>query len=715
MKHLIITSLLVLSSFVGRANNPLILAKVEDESHLHSLFENPHLNIHYYNDRFIIASLEEGKTIAAETVVLDKASFSDVDSYAIVYCYDDEKEAYLNRIAGNNAVLYSGEHFLIMKKMTEGFMPAKNDGMIIISQTTASLPQKSFDFPVVTEIDPIIQSMIEMVNTETLTATVQSLQDFGTRFCTHQTSVLAQNWIKTQYETLNLDEVYIHQFTHNPWWGGTNVSHNVIAVQRGTVFPDEFIVCGGHYDSFSYNSSTYEMYYDNAPGADDNATGSAGILETARILSQYEFQRSIIYCAFSAEECGLNGSDYFALKCKNEGMNIVGYFNIDMSGYLQPGTSMHIDLIHPTSATPLANYYKNVANVYSPELPVTPYAGIPGGDSDHTSFNKYGFMGIFPFEDRNNHSPYIHSPNDVIGTSVNTWEQVTVFTKLNIASIATLAEIVLETPLPVANFTVSETTIEEGNSVQFTDLSLNDPTKWHWYFEGGTPSESTAQHPKVLYETHGKFDVKLVVSNENGSDSLTRQEYITVTMLPPIADFTADVTEIEEDGKVSFTNLSQQNPQSYKWYFEGGTPSESTQENPVITYSKAGIYPVRLVAKNEGGENTAVKEDYITVTAKTAIGQLQVTDYEIQVYPNPATGELRIMNNEQLTINNVEIFDVLGRLVFTSPNPSEGGELATSPLERAGVRLNVSDLPAGVYFVRITTEKGVVMKKITKK
>ena len=706
MKHFMITSLFVLSWLAGWATNPLILAKVEDEKHLHALFETPYLNIHYYNDDFIIASLEEGKTIAAETVVLDEASFTDVDSYAIVYCYDDEKEAYLNSIAGNDAVLYSGEHFLIMKKMSEGFMPAKNDGMVIISQTTASLPKKTFDFPVITEIDPTIQSLTDMVNTETLTATVQSLQNFGTRFCTHQTSVLAQNWIKTQYEALDLDEVYIHQFTHTPWWGaGTNRSHNVIAVQRGTLFPDEFIVCGGHYDSFSYNGSyPYVFYFDDAPGADDNATGSAGILETARILSQYKFQRSIIYCAFSAEECGLNGSDYFALKCRNEGMNIVGYFNIDMSGYLQSGSSMHIDLIHPTSATPLANYYTNIADIYLHGLPVTSYAGIPGGDSDHTSFNKYGFMGIFPFEDRNNHSPYIHSKGDTIGTSVNTWEQVTVFTKLNLASIATLAEIVLETPpLPVANFTASETSIAEGNSVQFTDLSLNDPTQWHWYFEGGTPSESTAQHPEVLYETPGKYDVKLVVSNANGSDSLTRQEYITVTMLPPVADFTADVTEIKEGETVSFTNLSQQNPQSYEWYFEGGTPLQSSQENPVITYSEAGIYSVRLVAKNAGGEDTAVKEHYITVTLKTAISEQNLSS-KIEIYPNPANGELRIENGE-LRMDKIEIFDVYGRKL------SSHHLISTSSHHL----INISHLSAGVYVVRISTEEGVVMKKIVKK
>ena len=83
----------------------------------------------------------------------------------------------------------------------------------------------------------------------------------------------------------------------------------------------------------------------------------------------------------------------------------------------------------------------------------------------------------------------------------------------------------------------------------------------------------------------------------------------------------------------------------------------------------------------------------------------------LRVYPNPTRGELRIMNNEQLTMNNVEIYDVLGRLVFISPNPSEGGELAPSPLERDGVRLNVSHLPAGIYFLRIGNKTAKFVKQ----
>ena len=261
--------------------------------------------------------------------------------------------------------------------------------------------------------------------------------------------------------------------------------------------------------------------------------------------------------------------------------------------------------------------------------------------------------------------------------------------------------------LPDADFSASETTIVEGDAVQFTDLSTNAPVEWHWYFEGGMPAESVEQHPEVLYATAGKYDVKLVVSNATGSDSVLRQAYITVTELifPPIADFIADCTEIKENQTVTFTNLSQNNPDTYHWFFEGGAPEESVEQNPVIHYHNAGTYSVSLTATNEAGESTELKENYITVTPEVSIAEQDARD-EITVYPNPTTGELRIENGENNKGINplvIEIFDIYGRnhtphTSYLTPHTS----------------LDISHLSSGIYFVKITTEAGIVVKKVVK-
>jgi uncharacterized repeat protein (TIGR02543 family) len=86
---------------------------------------------------------------------------------------------------------------------------------------------------------------------------------------------------------------------------------------------------------------------------------------------------------------------------------------------------------------------------------------------------------------------------------------------------------------PVADFSVDQTTINEGQTVNFTDLSTNAPTSWSWTFAGGTPASGTAQNPSVTYDTAGTYDVTLTVTNSAGSDTKTKTDYITVQVTLP--------------------------------------------------------------------------------------------------------------------------------------------------------------------------------------
>jgi hypothetical protein len=202
------------------------------------------------------------------------------------------------------------------------------------------------------------------------------------------------------------------------------------------------VVCGAHYDATSSHAPNI------APGADDNASGVAGILEIARILSQYEFKRSIIYCAFSAEEHGLIGSQNYVQECLSKEMNIVGYFNLDMTGYLTPENEISTILHYQKTAQPLADYYMNICNVYFPELSIETAQYDQG--SDGYSFNKVGYMGIWTMENNKEFNPYYHTPNDIIGFGVNSPEQATLFTKTNFVCIATLAMYDQEMPISYA-------------------------------------------------------------------------------------------------------------------------------------------------------------------------------------------------------------------------------------------------------------------------
>lgn len=128
-------------------------------------------------------------------------------------------------------------------------------------------------YPKVTEPNPEIQAMMNQVDTANIYNSIAWMQQF-IREAYSPEAMLTQNWLIERYEELGL-EPSIHYFIdrHND----TLDAGNVIAIQPGTLYPDEYIIVSSHYD------------HNSGPGADDNASGTAGVLEAARILSQYTF------------------------------------------------------------------------------------------------------------------------------------------------------------------------------------------------------------------------------------------------------------------------------------------------------------------------------------------------------------------------------------------------------------------------------------------
>ena len=688
---LILSFLLVsIATFAGK----FILIPVTETNHLESLFNNNDLKIHYYNDAYVLATADV--VHYGNAVVLDEHAFDNVDSYMIVYCYEDMKEEYISKLPKSDQILFSGDHFMIMKILSNSFMPAKNDGMVVVMNKEAKLPKSTFDFPVIAEPEEIILSLLEEVSQEGLIATVQTMQDFQTRNCVHNNSILAQNWIKEQYENLGL-EVSFHTFSNvYPWWGGQCVSDNVIAIQYGTEFPDEYIVCGCHFDSFTSASTAV------GPGADDNATGVAGILETAKILSQYDFKRSIIYCSFTAEECGLYGSGYYAQDCASESMNIIGYFNIDMSGYLQPGSNMHIDLIHPNSAISLANYYINVANIYFPTLPVTSYPNLPGGDSDHTSFNQNGYMGIFPFEDRNNHSPYIHTNNDIIGTSVNNPEQVKVFTQVNIASIATLA-LFEETAFASPTNCIAQ--YFEENKIKVTwDAPAFDSPSQYYIFRDETPiaqCEVAITNYIDEVDDYQEYCYKITAVYEDQQQSAPSNPScaaVPAPLLPPINC----VAQYIDDETIQITWLPNSEthtiPDKYYVYKDETQIDETEEYSYLDAVSDYDLHCYKITAIYNIADES-LESDFSNVDCDSVpfINSIFEHYSNFKIYPNPTKGELAIeyaLFDDQMP--EIQIYDTFGRIKKMKSKPSK-----SKPSE---ITINISHLPAGVYIVKIAHE-----------
>ena len=430
MKRLFFTLVAMAISVVTMAGN-FVMLSYSGRAELEKHFSDPNLTVHFYTDSEVFATAER---FEANMVMIDENAFSNAETYTLVYCPKEHQQRY-------NA-LYSTQDYVIVSGSVD---PYKNDGAVAIFNKEARLPRLTRDFPQVTEVNPTIREMLDQVNQDSLEATVQHLQDYGSRIWNSDNAFAASDWIAGRMEALGL-EVEQQPFNANTWMGSGAAAPNVIGIQRGTLYPDTYVVCGSHFDSFSYEAM---MGGGTAPGADDNATGVASVLESARIMTQYEFEYSIIYCAYGCEEMGLYGSEAYASRCQQQGMDIIGYFNNDMNGYLY-GDQIHIDCIYPNSVEPIGTYYMNVGEVYYPELPIR-HVNFNEGDSDHTSFNNHGYMGIYPFEDYQNYSPYIHTPNDLIGTSVNSFAMSQQYCQMNIACLAEIANPVGETPQVYCN------------------------------------------------------------------------------------------------------------------------------------------------------------------------------------------------------------------------------------------------------------------------
>ena len=290
------------------------------------------------------------------------------------------------------------------------------------------------DYPIVTTEDPQIRSLMDAVSADSIEANIEHLSSYHTRRYDSRFIWDVQDWLVRYYQKLDVDMVMLHNFPVPD--SDIETADNILAVKWGTTKPDEFVICGAHYDSWNSDGSDPDTI--RSPGADDNASGVAGILETARLLSPYKFERSIIFANWNAEEIGLVGSAAYAHDMAEQGLDIVAYFNLDMTGYLAEGSDIHVNLMYTTRDSLLGDYVKSFSRTYFPEMRIW-QDWLAWGDSDYSSFNRNGYAAVHPFEDTHASSPFIHTRQDVLGLSVNNLEQSKRFTELNLGTVALLA------------------------------------------------------------------------------------------------------------------------------------------------------------------------------------------------------------------------------------------------------------------------------------
>ncbi|UCG92213.1 MAG: M28 family peptidase, partial [candidate division WOR-3 bacterium] len=315
--------------------------------------------------------------------------------------------------------------------------------------------------PIVSLIyDPFIQSLVDQVNTDSLTSYIQRLEDFKTRLALSDSSYAASEWLRQRFNgwgyAAEFDSFYIE--TTFP---GSGYERNVIAALDGTVEPDKtFIICG-HFDSIVFDLIV-AMY--NAPGADDNASSVAVVLEAARILKNYSWKKTLEFIGWAAEEPHPYrlGSDYYARRADSLDQDIGGVVNLDMIGYMNDPLLDCVVYYGGSFSRWLSDVFYQAGYIYVPSLLL--YQEMEQDGSDEYSFYIRGYSAIGVSERWFYQNPHYHDTTDLLSTL-----SPELYTNVTKAAVATIAILGLY-PYVVQDVIISD--IGDGHRLE-VDWSAN--------------------------------------------------------------------------------------------------------------------------------------------------------------------------------------------------------------------------------------------------
>lgn len=270
-----------------------------------------------------------------------------------------------------------------------------------------------------------VDDLVARVAGSSIAGFVDELVAFPTRHSNQQGGLDSQAYLKAKFESFGYTQVAELAVPGIP-------QKNVCATLPGVVTPEKVFVVGGHFDSTATQIA-------NAPGADDNASGTAGTLEIARVMFGLRFESTLVFCGYAGEELGLLGSAAHADMLSAAGANVAGMINLDMIGHLEAGDAVDIDVASNGGSANMRTLFTDVVTRYVAGSQQVNGTLPAGASSDHASFWQNGYPALMLFEDTASYSPFIHTANDVPGTSFNSPDLAERITRSAAAMLAVMA------------------------------------------------------------------------------------------------------------------------------------------------------------------------------------------------------------------------------------------------------------------------------------
>ena len=517
------------------------------------------------------------------------------------------------------------------------------------------------------------------VDSDSVRFFIQSLQNFQTRFLLANTRDAVALWIKNQFLQMGFTDVVIDSFLYQGTW-----QKNVIATLPGIYEPQVYNIVGGHHDSYS---SGNPMVF--APGADDNASGTAAVLEIARVIkaNNYQPESTIKLITFAAEEYGLWGSKDYAEKALNLGMNIKIMINHDMISHTYyPANQSEVDINRYSGydyLRDLAFYCIENYSVLSPRN-----GSLNSSGSDSYSFWERGFPSVY-FEETN-FSPFYHSPADTIGNySMDYCAEVIK------ASCATLL-LNIEMPSMIQNYKLVDA--GTGNSLLLSYSPNNSPDFYNYKIHIGTESgvyDTVLTTIDTIFTVAGLTEgnlyyVGVSVLDQDGFESLV-VERSAIPFEIPFAPEEFTATPLWHQVELSWLKNKEYDLLGYNIYkstIEGQLGSKLNQNIwPDTSYIDAsagnGIYyyyTVKAVDSmlNESLNNTTLRsrvvsmDQGILIVDETADGDgssMNPTDAEVDNFYNDLLNNYNrnnsiLLKRTRLDLQTLELFLLLYGMVM---------------------------------------------------
>jgi hypothetical protein len=572
--------------------------------------------------------------------------------------------------------------------------------------------------------DPFIEGLVNQTNLDSLVYSVRVLSGEdpvivgGTTVLIRDRSSnvdnnLAADYIKQKLISYGLD-------TYDQTYGGRGNGRgnkkprdrNIYAIQPGILYPDEqYIICA-HYDAVTDYC------------ADDNASGTAAVLEAARILSNYQLDYTLIYALWDEEETGYTGSEYYADQAFSINDNILGVINLDMLGWDGDDDGlMDIHTSNIANSVSLANLVSNIISLYN--LSLTPVIHNPGAtNSDHNSFWDVGY-GAIVFSEvywGDDFNPYYHTSGDRIDKfNLAYFHELA---KLAIGSISSLANGVPipDTTLPrvLQAALVDESTVDVLYSepvigaANFSNYEIDGPqsiTVTSAVYNNMVATLSTSEHTPGDY-TISVSNVVDIAGNVIDPDFNTAA--YTMEGLPAVvmsyfraAPLNGNVVTLEwetlsENGNLGWDiEESKKNTNNFNAidFVEGaGTSNTPIQYFFNTSLNKYGKYYYRLKQKSSDGSFSY--SDNVFVNYK------RTRNAALTSYPNPfnpqSTVAVYVDKKQLVTIN---VYNMIGQLAKTLfDGIAEEGEM--------NFTFNGLRLSSGAYVVVMQTESSIINHKI---